>query len=154
MRVMPPRKTSGNEHKGTDATLAAAGIGAFVKLKPGELSKEVNREVSVPGSFWGKDRDDAAYLYRAKVVEVELTYKFPGRSNKVPALRFKMIGSAADTVDDTPIWIDSDLYSQYVHPDDLSPLARRHSWTFICRVVLTSRRFLVSDLRRALAGGG
>ena len=100
---MPPGKTSGNRRKGTAATLAAAGIGAFVKLKPGELSKEVNREVSVRGSFWGNDRDDATYLYRAKVMEVELTHQFPGRSNKVPALHFKMIGSAADTVDDTPI---------------------------------------------------
>ena len=122
---MQPGKTSGNGRKVTAATLAAAGIGAFVKLKPGELSKEVNREVAVPGSFWGKDRDDAAYLYRAKVMEVDLTHKFMGRSNKVPALRFMMIGSAADTVDDTPIWIDSDLYSQYVHPDNLRILAEK-----------------------------
>jgi hypothetical protein len=59
------------------------------------------------------------HTFRAQVTEVELTHKFAGAGPKIPALRFILIGSAAEEVDNTPLWINSDAYSKLVHEDNI-----------------------------------
>ena len=116
---MGPKKLIANSARRDLSVCPLQIAGSYLKLKPGDLSHEVCREIDVPGSFWGDDADDKNVIFRAKVIEVELTHKFHGRGGKFPALRFEMVGSAKLLVDDTPLWIDSDQYSKYVHPDNL-----------------------------------
>jgi hypothetical protein len=95
--------------------------GFYVMLHPRDLHKEVNRIISVPGSFWKGEclETDWDKMFTAKVTEVEMTHKFAGVGMKQPAVRFELIGSAADLVDSTPLWMSSKAYSELVHPENV-----------------------------------
>ena len=45
-----------------------------------------------------------------QVVEAELTHHFQGVAMRQPALRFKLLGAAASTVDDSPLWMGTEEY--------------------------------------------
>jgi hypothetical protein len=96
--------------------------GFFVLLQPGDLQKEVNRTIYVPGSFWKEECPESDWhkTFAAKVTEVEMMHKFAGVGTKQPAVRFELTGSAADTVDSTPLWMSSKAYSQLVHSENLA----------------------------------
>ena len=48
-------------------------------------------------------------------MEAELTHHFQGVAMRQPALRFKLLGAAASTVDDSPLWMGTEEYSKLTH---------------------------------------
>ena len=91
---MSSRKRSGGGGSGPKAqqTMAAAfgGAATYTKIKDCDLAKYVNKELSIPGSFWdGCEEDNLDTLYMVKVMESELKHKFQGTCSGA-AVRFEV----------------------------------------------------------------
>ena len=116
--MAPKRK--GPPDKGAAAKLAnALGTQLFSRIKVSDLQHEVliKRKFQVPGSWWGGEcpDDERDKLFMCQVVEAELTHHFQGVAMRQPALRFKLLGAAASTVDDSPLWMGTEEYSKLTH---------------------------------------
>ena len=77
----------------------------------------IKRKFQVPGSWWGGEcpDDERGKLSMCQVVEAELTEHFQGVAMRQPALRFKLLGAAASTVDDSPLWMGTEEHSKLTH---------------------------------------
>ena len=113
---MSSRKRSGggSGHKSQQTMTAAFNSSSYTKIKEADLFTFVEKELSVPGSFWPDcEETDLETLYMVKVVAHTGKHKFQGMGSSVAAVRVEVQGSAAALVDNENIWIGLDLFSKF-----------------------------------------
>ena len=99
---MSSRKRSGggSGHKSQQTMTAAFNSSSYTKIKEADLFTFVEKELSVPGSFWPDcEETDLETLYMVKVVAHTGKHKFQGMGSSVAAVRVEVRGSAAALVD-------------------------------------------------------